>query len=145
MKVAGALIGLVFGAALWLSGMADYDVIHRGLLFQEAHLYLMMVASIGTAAPLLWLLERRGWRTALGGALRIGREPPKAKHVEGGLTFGIGWAIAGTCPGAVAAMVAGGRLHGLWVMLGIGAGVMIRDRREKRSASAAPVDQVLTG
>lgn len=138
MKLTGLLIGFVFGAALWLSGMADYDVIHRGLLFQEAHLYLMMVASIGTATPLLWYLERRGWRTPLGGALKIGRETPKAKHVQGGVTFGIGWAIAGTCPGAVAAMVAGGRLNGLWVMLGIAAGVVLRDRREKQTPVAAP-------
>ncbi|MFA9428760.1 DUF6691 family protein [Egicoccus sp. AB-alg2] len=133
MRLVGLLLGLVFGAALWLSGMADYDVIHRGLLFQEAHLYLMMVASIGTAAPLLWLLERRRWRTPFGGPLRIGREQPQAKHVKGGLTFGVGWAVAGTCPGAVAAMVAGGRLNGLWVMLGIGVGVLVRDGMERAS------------
>lgn len=90
MNLAAALIGLAFGAVLWLSGMADYDVIHRGLLFQEAHLYLMMIASVGTAAPLLWLLERRGLRTLLGGVLHVGRERPEAKHVQGGVTFGIG-------------------------------------------------------
>lgn len=138
MNVAALLIGLVFGAALWLSGMADYDVIHRGLLFQEAHLYLMMVASIGTAAPLLWLLERRGARTLLGGVLQVGRERPERKHVTGGVTFGIGWAIAGTCPGAVAAMAAGGKLHALWVMAGIAGGVLLRDHLEKRATAPVP-------
>lgn len=64
---------------------------------------------------------------------------PEAKHVADGFTFGIGWAVAGNCPGAVAAMVVGGRLHGLWVMPGIAAGVVLRDRREKRTPAAAPV------
>lgn len=151
MKVAGLLIGSVFGALLWLSGMADYDVIHRGLLFREPHLYLMMVASVGTAAPLLWLLERRGVRTLLGGTIAVTRDRPERQHVLGGLTFGVGWALAGTCPGAVAAMAAGGELNALWVMAGIAGGTLLRDGLERRATSAArrtpdePAAAVLAG
>lgn len=140
MRLTASVIGIAFGATLYLSGMADYDVIHDGLLFRSPHLYLMMVGALGTGAPVLWLLQRRGITTPLGGRLQVARERIEAKHVQGGLLFGVGWAVAGTCPGAVAAMVAGGRLQGLFVMAGIVLGVGLRDSVEaaRPARAAAP-------
>jgi uncharacterized protein len=135
VNAAAGLVGLGFGALLFASGMADYDVIHDGLLFRHAHLYLMMLATIGTAAPLLWLLRRRRPRTAFGGPLDVVRERVERKHLVGGVIFGVGWGIVGTCPGAVAAMVAGGRPWGLVVMAGIAVGVLVRDVTESRTVA----------
>ena len=139
MRTLAVLTGLAFGALLHLSGMADYDVIHDGLLFRSPHLYLMMAATIATGAPLLALLRRRGITTPMGGPLEVLRERIEPKHVSGGMLFGFGWAVAGTCPGAAAAMVAGGRWQGLFVMAGIVVGVGLRDHVEAtRSAPSAP-------
>lgn len=144
MNLAAGVVGIAFGALLFLSGMADYDVIHTGLLFEHSHLYLMMVATIGTAAPLLALLRRRRPRSVFGGGpVDVVRDPFQPKHVRGGLIFGAGWGIAGTCPGAVAAMVAAGKPWGLVVMAGIAIGVVARDAAESRApvpatTSAAP-------
>lgn len=137
MRWAALAVGVPFGFVLVGSGLADYDVIHDGLLFREAHLYLMMVSAVGTAAPLLWLLQRRGWRTPLGGRLRVERSAPARNNVQGGLVFGTGWALAGTCPGAVAAMVAGGGLLGLIVMAAIPLGILLRDVVSDRRAVVA--------
>ncbi|MFO7936483.1 MAG: DUF6691 family protein, partial [Kiritimatiellia bacterium] len=43
----------------------------------------------------------------------------------GGLLFGIGWAIAGFCPGTAVGAVGEGSLHAVWAVLGmlVGAGV----------------------
>ena len=141
MNVAAGLVGVVFGAALFLTGMADYDVIHDGLLFRSPHLYLMMVATLGTGGALLWLLRRAEVRTVFGGPLAVVRDPVERKHLLGGVIFGTGWAIAGTCPGAVAAMAASGKPLALIVMAGVAIGVTVRDLQEQRMAvsrSSAP-------
>lgn len=126
-------IGVVFGAALFLTGMADYDVIHDGLLFRSPHLYLMMVATLGTGVPLLWLLRRRGVRSMFGGPIVVSRDAVERKHLTGGVIFGTGWALAGTCPGAVAAMAASGKPLALLTMAGVAIGVTLRDLQEERS------------
>ena len=136
MNLAAGLVGVAFGALLFLSGLADYDVIHDGLLFRHAHLYLMMVATIGTAAPLLWVLRRRRPQTLYGGPMDVVRDVVERKHLLGGVIFGTGWGIAGTCPGAVAAMVASGKPWGLVVMAGLAMGVVARDLVEARAVVA---------
>ncbi len=141
MRWLAVAVGLPFGFVLVASGMSDYDVIHRGLLFREPHLYLMMASAIGTAAPLLVLLRRRGWVTPLGGPLEVPRAAPERRQVQGGVVFGLGWGVAGTCPGAVAAMVASGGLLGIFVVVGIPLGIALRDTVDRRApmpAAAVP-------
>ena len=130
------LIGAIFGAMLFGTGMADYDVIHSGLLFRDPHLYLMMAATIGTGVPLLALVRRFGMRTVSGEPVKVTQDPVEAKHVRGGMIFGTGWAIAGTCPGAVAAMAATGKPLALVVIAGIVAGLLLRDLQEERRSAA---------
>lgn len=47
----------------------------------------------------------------------------KATHIAaqsiGGLLFGIGWAVAGYCPGTAVGAVAEGRIHALWAVFGM--------------------------
>ena len=135
MKPLTGLIGVVFGAMLFWSGMADYDVIHDGLLFRHAHLYLMMIGAMATGIPLLWLLDRRSVRSLFGGPISVARDTFERKHVAGGVLFGTGWAIAGTCPGAVAAMAASGKPLALFVVVGIAIGGTLRDLQEERQAA----------
>lgn len=142
MNLASGVIGVVFGAMLFGTGMADYDVIHDGLLFRHAHLYLMMVAAMATGIPLLWLLRRRSVNSVFGGPVKVTRDAIERKHIIGGVVFGTGWAIAGTCPGAVAAMAASGKPLALVVMAGVAIGGTLRDLQEERTslayASATP-------
>ena len=138
MNPVSGIVGVVFGAMLFGTGMADYDVIHEGLLFRHAHLYLMMIAAMATGIPLLWLLRRRRPMSAFGGPVAVTRDAIERKHVVGGVIFGTGWAVAGTCPGAVAAMAASGKPLALLVMAGVAIGVTLRDLQEERAAQSAP-------
>lgn len=146
MKPLAGLIGVVFGAMLFWSGMADYDVIHDGLLFRHPHLYLMMIGAMATGIPLLWLLDRRQPTSLFGGPIKVARDAFERKHLAGGVVFGTGWAIAGTCPGAVAAMAASGKPLALFVVAGIAIGTTLRDLQEERAsvlrAASAAVPRV---
>ena len=52
--VSAIVVGLVFGFFLTASGLGDYDTIHDGLLLKDPYIYLMMAATVGTAAAGIW-------------------------------------------------------------------------------------------
>lgn len=123
----GFIIGLSFGFLLGSGRVSEYQKIHDMLMLRDPYLYLMMGSAVAVAAPLLWLLSRRGWRTPFGGPLTLKRYRPARKDYLGSIVFGAGWAITGSCPGAILAMIGGGSLLGLIVALGAFSGLMLRD------------------
>lgn len=139
MKVVGLLFGMAFGFLLAAAGFNDYTVIHEMLLLRDPEPYLVMGSAVGVAMPLLWLMERRGWRTPMGGRLVLSRARVERHHLTGGAMFGTGWAIAGTCPAPALAMVSSGALLGLPVIAGLFAGLALRDAVAARRRGAAPV------
>jgi len=66
--------------------------------------------------------------TPLGGELRLSRSKPEPHHIKGGALFGVGWAIAGTCPAPALVMVSSGAMLGLVAMAGIFIGLHLRER-----------------
>jgi uncharacterized protein len=131
MNWIGLVLGGAFGFLIAAAGFADYDVIHNGLLLRDWHMYLTMGSAVVTAMPILWLLQRRRWRTPLGGEMALQQQAPGRRHVLGGVVFGAGWAVTGTCPAPALAMTAGGGVLGIFVIAGLFTGLMLRDRTER--------------
>ena len=129
------VVGLGFGFLLTASGLGDYRTIHRGLLLQDPYIYLMMAATIGTALPLLWLVERHRRRHPQLRPLVLPHETPGRRHVYGGALFGIGFGVTATCPGITIAMAGTGGLYGLVVLAGILVGLLARGRVEQREGA----------
>ena len=127
---AAALVGCAFGFFLTASGLGDYRTIHRGLLLRDPYIYLMMLATVATAATGLLLLRRFG-RTAFGGSLVLPRHPVRRQAVAGAAVFGVGFGLGATCPGITVAMVATGGVYGLVVLAGILVGLWLRGRHEE--------------
>ena len=98
------------------------------LRLKELDVFLLMACAIGTAAPLIWLMQRGRWRPPFGGELAIIRAPITRSNVYGAAVFGTGWAIAGTCPVPALAMTASGAGLGLAVTAGLFGGIALRDR-----------------
>lgn len=122
------LVGLAFGFLIAAARLSDYDVIHDMLLLREPDVFLLMASAVGTAAPLLLLLKRIGWKTTSGETMALRRAPVQPRNVLGAVVFGSGWAVAGTCPGPAIAMATGGSVLGLVVMAGLVSGVFLFDR-----------------
>jgi uncharacterized membrane protein YedE/YeeE len=104
MGVIGALAaGLLFGVGLILSGMADPAKVLNFLDVAgtwDPSLAFVMAGAIGVAAPGFWLVRRR--KAPLAGASFL--VPPADAPLDRGLVigaavFGIGWGLAGFCPG----------------------------------------------
>jgi uncharacterized membrane protein YedE/YeeE len=135
MKFSGLLFGMAFGFLIAAAGFGDYDTIHNMLLLREAHAYLVMGSAVGVAMLLLWLMERRRWQTLLAGPLKLARYSIQRKDIFGSMIFGLGWAIAGTCPIPALAMFASGNVLGIVVIAGLFAGIMLRDLVVRKGAS----------
>ncbi len=121
------LFGVGFGFLFAAAGLNQYDVIHEMLLLENFAPFLIMGSAMVTALPILWLLERRRWRTPLGGALSLRRWSVEPKHIWGGIVFGTGWAITGACPGTASTALGAGSLLGIVLIGGIIAGIAARD------------------
>lgn len=130
MNTLGLLFGLLFGGVLAASNLHEYDTIHAMLRLDEFDVFWFMGSAIAVSLPGLWLLERSGLRTPLGGALSLSRSRPERHHLTGGALFGIGWAIAGTCPAPALVMVSSGALLGLVAIPGIFLGLYLRERQQ---------------
>lgn len=109
--VVAALIGLVFGLGLILSGMADPAKVLGFLDLAgpwDPSLAFVMAGAIAVATP-AFAVARRRERSFSGAPMQL----PTAKQIDrrlllGSVAFGIGWGLAGFCPGpALAALGAG--------------------------------------
>ena len=133
----GLVVGLAFGFLLVGAGVHRYEVIRDALLLRDPYVFLLMGAAVATAAPLLYLLRRRGWVTPLGGPLDLPKEPVQRANLTGSAVFGAGWALTGSCPGPALASVAGGNVVGVWVMAGLFTGIWLYETLVARRSSSA--------
>lgn len=130
LNVIGLLFGIAFGGLLAGAQLHEYDTIHSMLRLDDFYVYLMMGSAIAVSAPLLWLLERRGMNTPFGGEFSLSRSKPQPNHFKGGALFGIGWAIAGTCPAPALVMLSSGAWLSLIAIPGIFLGLHLRERQQ---------------
>lgn len=123
---AWALIaGALFGLGLAVSGMTDPDKVLNFLDIAgrwDPSLALVMGGALAVALPGFAWVRRRG-RSLTGQAL----PPMPAPRLDGRLLlgsalFGIGWGIAGYCPGPALASLAHGTLEPMLFVLALVAG-----------------------
>jgi uncharacterized membrane protein YedE/YeeE len=123
-----ALAGAIFGTGLWISGMTDTTKVSGWLdVFGDWDPTLAFVMGGGIVPmAIAWQLTRSR-RPVLGGdfppppATRLGRN-----LVLGSVLFGMGWGLAGLCPGPALASISwggwpgvvflGAMLAGMWAM-----------------------------
>jgi uncharacterized membrane protein YedE/YeeE len=137
-RLAGALIGVVFGFVLCWSGMVSPDVIRGALLLEQSYLFLFFGSAVLVSAVGVELLRRRHARALLTGKpVAWPREQPERRHIVGSAIFGVGWGVANACPGPVAAQIGQGMLWALPLLAGILIGVRLFLRAGERETEPA--------
>ncbi len=123
----GLLCGALFGAGLVLSGMTDTLKVQGWLdVFGDWDATLAFVLG-GAILPMAvaWRVAARRKASILGFALP---EKPKAEVgpnlVIGSVLFGMGWALAGLCPGPALASLSFGGWGGLVFLIAMAAGML---------------------
>jgi len=137
VRLAAVGFGATFGFFLAWGRLSDPDVIRRMLLLQDAYLYLMLGSAVAVGFVGVRLLRARGTTALLTGepvGWRTSR--PARRHVGGAVLFGLGWAVANTCPGPVVAQVATGIWWGGFTVAGIFLGLKLYAVRHAPPATA---------
>jgi uncharacterized membrane protein YedE/YeeE len=134
-RLAGGLVGVVFGVTLSWTGLSSPEVLREGLLLDNAYLYLFFASAVATSTLGLALLRRARVRALLTGEpVAWTRDAPRRPHVVGSLIFGLGWGVADACPGPIATQVGQGVLWSLFTIAGVVAGIVLY----LRSSATAP-------
>jgi uncharacterized protein len=132
-----ALAGLLFGLGLVLSGMvAPAKVLGFLDVFGawDPSLALVMAGAIAVALPAFALARCR--RTSLAG---LPMQLPAARGVDrrlvvGSLLFGIGWGLAGLCPGPALVVLGLGDAKAAGFVAAMLAGMVVFELLERRQA-----------
>jgi uncharacterized membrane protein YedE/YeeE len=137
--VVALLAGLLFGVGLIVSGMADPGKVLGFLDLAGAwdpSLAFVMGGAIAVGLP-AFALARRRTRSWLGAEMRL----PTAREIDrrlvaGSLLFGVGWGIAGFCPGPALVALGMGEAKALLFVLAMVAGMGLFEGFERRAAGA---------
>ncbi len=137
VRIAAAVVGAVFGITLTWSGLTDPAVIRRGLLFEESYLFLFFAAALGVAFAGTQILRLTRPRALLTGErVEWVTEKPDRRRFGGAVLFGTGWAVAGACPGPIAAQLGQGVPWSLFTLAGVVIGIVAFLRLQGSPATA---------
>ena len=117
-QLTGLLVGFLFGASLFLSGLANPDKIIGTLRLKDFH-------AMRTIAVFVLVGMFGTWILTLVGAAHFDVKPAATVSVLlGGALLGIGFGIIGYCPGTGLACAAAGRLDALVAVAGMLGGAL---------------------
>jgi uncharacterized membrane protein YedE/YeeE len=138
--LASLLAGLVFGLGLILSGMADPSKVLGFLDLAgrwDPSLAFVMAGAIGVGLA-AFAVARRRTTSLLGAPMRLPTSRQiDARLVGGSVLFGVGWGVAGFCPGPALTALGMGQPKVAVFVLAMVAGMGVFELLERRAAPPA--------
>ena len=117
--VLGLAIGMAFGAILQLGGASSYKKILGSLLLKDMDIIKLILMSIAIGSVGIYALD----------LVDMANMSIKPTYVAGiviaGLIFGVGFAVAGYCPGTCVVASAEGKTDAMVTILGGLAGALL--------------------
>ncbi len=103
------VIGFILGMTLYKSEAVSWFRIYEMFHFQSFHMFGIIFTAVGLGIIGEQLIKRLHLRNIKGQELHV---PPKAptykRYIFGGMIFGMGWAMAGICPGPMFILLGAG-------------------------------------
>ncbi len=94
------LIGIFFGIVLFKSEAASWFRIYEMFHFASFHMYGIIGSAVGLGIITIQLIKRLKLKSVYGEKIHITpKDKSFSRYLLGGIIFGLGWALAGACPG----------------------------------------------
>lgn len=120
------IVGFVFGIVLTKSEAVSWYRIYEMFQFQSFHMYGIIMVAIATGVLGLQIIKRKQLKNTDGEIIKIAdKEKGSFRYWIGGLFFGLGWALAGACPGPIFILLGAGFFPVLLVLIGALLGTFI--------------------
>jgi len=112
-------VGFVFGIVLTKSEAVSWYRIYEMFQFQSFHMFGIIMVAVATGVIGIQIIKRKNIRDINGLSIEIqDKEPGSIRFWIGGIFFGLGWALVGSCPGPIFILLGAGFLPMILVLLG---------------------------
>lgn len=139
-KYSFLLFGALFGFILSRAGATTYDFYAKLFLFEHFQLLWVIVTAAALGSLGVALLKAVKARTLFEGKpIAFKGKPYKASLIPGSVLFGLGWGLAGACPGTALAMLGEGKLGALFTLFGVFLGTYLYGLRESKAKAVRVV------
>ncbi|HEY8388105.1 MAG TPA: DUF6691 family protein [Parasegetibacter sp.] len=99
------LAGIIFGITLVKTEVVSWFRIQEMFRFQSFHMYGVIGTAVVVAMISVFLIKKFQIKTISGESVQIPKKKFNKGQIYGGLIFGLGWAMAGACPGPLFAQI----------------------------------------
>ncbi len=102
-------IGVLFGITMFKSEAASWFRIYEMFKFESFHMYGIIGSALFIGVALVQAIKRFNIKSFYGEKIYFKpKEKSFGRYMFGGITFGLGWALVGACPGPMFALVGAG-------------------------------------
>ncbi|WP_306352386.1 DUF6691 family protein [Flavobacterium sp. '19STA2R22 D10 B1'] len=116
------VVGFVFGIILTKSEAVSWYRIYEMFHFQSFHMYGIIMTAVVTGVVGVQIIKRFNVKDYKGNPIEIqDKEKGFTRYWLGGILFGLGWALVGTCPGPIFILLGAG----FWSVLIVFVGAML--------------------
>ncbi|KDN56432.1 DUF6691 family protein [Flavobacterium seoulense] len=112
-------VGFVFGIVLTKSEAVSWYRIYEMFQFQSFHMYGIIMTAVITGIIGIQIIKRNNVKDYSGAQIEIAdKEKGTVRYLLGGLIFGLGWGLVGSCPGPIFILIGAGFASVILVFLG---------------------------
>ena len=113
------LTGIFFGIVLSKSEAISWYRIYEMFKFQSFHMYGIIGSAVVVGIVFVQIIKSRNLKNIEGNKVEfIPKKRGMYRNIIGGTIFGLGWALAGACPGPFFVLIGRGILPILIVIFG---------------------------
>ncbi|MEN8765800.1 MAG: DUF6691 family protein [Wenyingzhuangia sp.] len=111
-------IGVIFGITMFKSEAASWFRIYEMFNFQAFHMYGIIGVALFFGVLMTAIIKKKNIKSFYGVPVKFDdKEKSIKRYLFGGIIFGLGWALAGACPGPMFTLVGAG-FYGILIVIG---------------------------
>lgn len=118
-------VGIIFGIVFVKAEVISWFRIQEMFRLQSFHMFGVIGTAVAVGMISVWLIKKFNVKTIHGVTIQFHKKKFNKGQIIGGVTFGLGWAMTGACPGPLFAQIGTGAFVIVVVLLSAIAGTWV--------------------